>query len=97
MDDDFYVQLGKRIRIARKDQGRTQEDIAARLDINRTTFVNIEKGRQRLAVHQLVELADALGCKPEDLLPSNGEVYGVDEEREQFVALVRSEKTAERS
>jgi transcriptional regulator with XRE-family HTH domain len=66
--EEFYVRLGQRIREARKSSGMTQEAAAARLSLSRTSFVNIEKGRQRLAVHQLVDLAKVLGFEPGELL-----------------------------
>lgn len=40
------------------------------MSLTRTSIVNIEKGRQHLAVHQLVRLSDFLGCSPGDLIPS---------------------------
>lgn len=93
--DDFYERLGKRIRSLRTENGATQEDMAGRLGVNRTTFVNIEKGRQRLAVHQLVDLANALGCDPGDLLVENVGLTG--EPRDEFVARVRARASQPRS
>jgi transcriptional regulator with XRE-family HTH domain len=69
MVDEFYERLGGRLRTRRKGAGISQETLARRLRLSRTTYVNIEKGRQRLATHQLVEIADALGCEASDLLP----------------------------
>lgn len=68
--DAFYPQLGQRLRERRKRRGITQEEVASFLHLNRTTVINIEKGRQRLAVHQLAQLADHLGCTPNDLIPT---------------------------
>jgi transcriptional regulator with XRE-family HTH domain len=66
----FYRQLGDLIRDRRKERRLTQEQLAELWNLNRTTVVNIEKGRQRISVLQLVELADYLGCTSSDLLPS---------------------------
>jgi transcriptional regulator with XRE-family HTH domain len=44
--------------------------MADALGLTRTSAVNIEKGRQHLAVHQLVRVADFLGCNPGDLIPT---------------------------
>jgi transcriptional regulator with XRE-family HTH domain len=68
-DLEFYGRLGDRLREQRRAKGVTQEALANLLGLNRTTVVNLEKGRQRLAVHQLVLIADHLGCEPGDLLP----------------------------
>ena len=40
------------------------------MGLTRTSIVNIEKGRQHLAVHQLARMSDYLGCAPGDLIPS---------------------------
>lgn len=71
--DRFYERLGERIRERRRTNGTTQEELANVLKLNRTTIVNIEKGRQRLAVHQLVRIADHLGCRAADLIPTDEE------------------------
>jgi hypothetical protein len=40
------------------------------MGLTRTSIVNIEKGRQHLAVHQLVRMSDLLGCAPGELIPA---------------------------
>jgi DNA-binding XRE family transcriptional regulator len=51
----------------------TQVKLADLWGLSRTTVVNIERGRQRVSVHQLVLLADHLGCTTEDLIPTSSE------------------------
>jgi DNA-binding XRE family transcriptional regulator len=68
--DPFYRRLGVSIRDRRRQQDITQETMAAHMGLTRTSIVNIEKGRQHLAVHQLVRMSDLLGCAPGDLIPS---------------------------
>ena len=68
--DPFYRSLGISIRDRRRQQQITQEAMAAHMGLTRTSIVNIEKGRQHLAVHQLVRMSDLLGCAPGDLIPS---------------------------
>ena len=65
----FYRELGRRIRDARKKGRLTQEALATKISLTRTTVTNIEKGRQQLLVHTLVDIADALSVAPELLLP----------------------------
>jgi transcriptional regulator with XRE-family HTH domain len=67
--DPFYRRLGARIRDRRRAKQITQEAMAAHMGLTRTSIVNIEKGRQHLAVHQLVRISDLLGCTPADLIP----------------------------
>ncbi len=61
MADRFYERVGANIRKRREYLGCTQEIIAQDIGISRTAFVNIEAGRQGIAVHRLLEIADALG------------------------------------
>lgn len=65
----FYEELGRRIRDAREAAGLTQEDLAQRVALSRASVANIERGNQRVALHQFVELAQALGVEPVRLLP----------------------------
>ncbi|UQR61591.1 helix-turn-helix domain-containing protein [Bradyrhizobium sp. C-145] len=48
----------------------TQEELARRVQLSRASITNIEKGRQRVLLHQLIEIADALDAKPSELMPS---------------------------
>ncbi len=76
MDSRIYRIFGSNVRRARERQQFTQEQLAQRVDLSRTSITNIEQGRQRVLLHQIVEIANALETKPEDLLvetdnPSN--------------------------
>jgi hypothetical protein len=42
--------------------------------LTRTSIINIEKGRQQLLVHTLVDIAGALGVPVVELLPPAGDV-----------------------
>lgn len=70
MDDHIYRVFGTRLKALREDKDVTQEELAKRVDLSRTSITNIEKGRQRIMLHQLVDLADALDAKPSDLMPA---------------------------
>lgn len=65
----FYRELGRRIREAREKSHLTQEALAVKVSLTRTSVTNIEKGRQQLLVHTLVEISKALNVAPESLLP----------------------------
>lgn len=69
MDDRIYRIFGSRLRELRDEKGVTQEQLAKRVDLSRTSITNIEKGRQRVMLHQLVELAEALESDVSDLMP----------------------------
>lgn len=64
-----YAVVGSRIRTARKEKDWTQETLADRIDMTRTSITNIERGRQRMLLHTLVEIAKALDVAPASLLP----------------------------
>jgi len=70
MPDTFNEKLGRRIRAAREGK-LTQAALGVRVRLSRTAITNIECGRQRLLVDQLVEIAAALGVLPSELLPAS--------------------------
>jgi len=67
--EHFYAEFGRRLRDLRRAAGLSQQELAARVDISRASVANIERGAQRVALHQAVELAAALGVDPIRLIP----------------------------
>lgn len=65
----FYELLGENVRTVRNERQYTQEELAARVDISRTSITNLENGDQRLPVHNIVRLAGVLGVPLERLVP----------------------------
>ncbi len=53
--------LGGRLQDARKARGITQQTIADKMEMARTTLVSIEKGERRLSPHELIKLASLYG------------------------------------
>lgn len=70
--DRFYEQFGQRVRRARLDKGLNQEALGHRVGLERSSISNIEKGRQKVQLHMLLEFAAALEVAPGVLLPENG-------------------------
>lgn len=65
----LYELVGRSVRKRRK--GRfSQEELADLIGVTRTSITNLEFGRQRIPLHQLMSIADALGCQINDLLPT---------------------------
>lgn len=56
--------IGDRVRIARKDNGMTQGQLAAAVGIAQPTLSNLEKGKHAETV-KIVEIAKILGVRPE--------------------------------
>jgi Zn-dependent peptidase ImmA (M78 family)/DNA-binding XRE family transcriptional regulator len=60
--------LGSRLQDARRARNLTQEAVAERLGISRTTLVAIEKGERRITAHEIRQLADLYGRKVGDFV-----------------------------
>ena len=67
----FYSGLGARLREARVKAGLSQEALADRASLSRTSISNIESGRQRVLAHMVYVLAAAVGISPQELLPDS--------------------------
>ncbi|HTC60175.1 MAG TPA: helix-turn-helix transcriptional regulator [Solirubrobacteraceae bacterium] len=68
--DELYKQFGRQLRGFREEAGLTQDQIAERVKLKRTSITNIERGHQHIALHQLFLLAAAVGKNPSELLPA---------------------------
>jgi len=69
----FYEIVGRRVKQARKASRLTQEELASRVSMTRTSVTNIEKGRQKLLLHTLFDLADAMKIPAVQLIPESSE------------------------
>jgi transcriptional regulator with XRE-family HTH domain len=67
--EPVYKEIGRNIRTRRRLIDASQDVLAQQLGISRGTLANIETGRQRVLVHQLYVIAQALGVRPADLMP----------------------------
>src|SRR5437867_243891 len=67
----FYIELGRNIRRHRQRPGvdLSQDSLAKRVGLSRTSVTNVEKGRQQVPLHMLYVFADALGVEATALLP----------------------------
>lgn len=72
----IYQAIGDRVSSMRREKGWTQQELAARTAhrLSRSAVANIEGGRQRVAVHHLFDLAQALEVSPGDLTPKPSSV-----------------------
>jgi transcriptional regulator with XRE-family HTH domain len=67
---EYYYQLGINIQEARKTAGLSQEILGNKVGLSRPSIVNIEKGRHKIAIHQLIEITEALGIELGTVLPA---------------------------
>jgi transcriptional regulator with XRE-family HTH domain len=65
----IYKSFGQKLRDVREKSGLTQIELAERVGLSRTSITNIEKGRQGIPLHVFIQLAGAVGVKPDELLP----------------------------
>ncbi len=59
-DMELYRLLGQNVARLRNDSGRTQAEIAAQIGLTRASLANIETGRQKVLMHHVFRLANAL-------------------------------------
>jgi transcriptional regulator with XRE-family HTH domain len=64
----FWLVAGA-VRAARIQHGMNQQALGHRVGLNRSSISNVEKGRQRVQLHMLLEFAAALDVQPDELLP----------------------------
>lgn len=67
--DPLYARLGERVLSARRHRGMSQQQLAERVGLTRTSITNLERGHQKIQVHTLYAVAEALGVDPATLLP----------------------------
>lgn len=65
--DRLWQTIGERVRDARYDACMTQGELAELVFVTRTSIVNLEAGRQRMPVDQLIKIARVLN-KPAEWL-----------------------------
>ena len=66
-----YKTIGKRIKLARKKKGLTQEALAEIIDKSPSYISYIETGRKQLSLETLVDIANTLEVSADDLLSFN--------------------------
>jgi transcriptional regulator with XRE-family HTH domain len=88
----LYREFGRLLKARRKDAHLTQDDVATKIGLVRTSITNIELGRQQVSLHTLYALADAVGVAPEELLPSKAILLGKDAELENKLGKVSFEE-----
>jgi len=65
---EIYAAFGAVVREQRGKLGITQAQLAERVDLSRTSVVNIETARQRVLLHDVLIFAKALKIRPRDFI-----------------------------
>lgn len=70
----LYSHISERLKARRDEKHITQELLARRSGVARSSIANFEKGRQRLPLHSLYQLCAALDIEPGSVLPTIAEI-----------------------
>jgi transcriptional regulator with XRE-family HTH domain len=89
--EGFYAEVGGRIRAERERGGVTQQALATQVTLTRASIANIEKGRQQILLHTLVDIAEALRVDISKLIPPQASAG-----HEQLEALLRDRPRTQR-
>lgn len=68
LETNIYINFGRVIAQKRKEKQWTQEQLAERIGLGRTSITNIEKGKQKILLDDLFKFAFVFGVKPSELL-----------------------------
>lgn len=74
LQEKFYKIIGTKIINFRKENKMSQVTFATKVNLSRSSIVNIELGRQHTPPHVLWEIALALAIPVESLFPSQQEL-----------------------
>lgn len=66
-----YKEIGKKLQMAREEAGLSQEQLASMLGCAQSTLSNYEKGKRRIYLAQLEQIAEVLGKPIEYFLESS--------------------------
>jgi transcriptional regulator with XRE-family HTH domain len=108
--EELYQAFGQQLRRFRLQSGLTQEQLARRVGLSRTSITNLENGVQHVSLHHLFDLARAVGVSAGELLPDEpgaatsarlpnrlkGELRRYDEDDQAWVMRVVSKGTSEK-
>jgi transcriptional regulator with XRE-family HTH domain len=66
----LYRVFGRRLRELRELKHVPQQELATLSGLNRSSIANIESGKQRVLLHQVLQFAEALHVTVGELVPS---------------------------
>lgn len=67
---EIYRDFGRKLAVLRNEASLTQAELARKIGVSRASLANIERGEQRVYLHQILSLVSVLGrAKLDGLLP----------------------------
>ena len=92
-EQTFYEGVGLLIREERRARDCTQEQLAGLVSLSRVSITNIESGKQRVPLHTLVDIAEALQVPTEKFIPSRKVSFKTIKERVDTKEIERVTRT----
>ena len=62
-EQQLFIRIGSNIREMREERGMTQQDLAARCNMEKSNISRIEAGRTNLTARSALKISQALGVK----------------------------------
>lgn len=85
--DIFSIEIGKKVAKLRKKKKITQQYLGVLVGKSRASITNMELGRQNITLRNIYNIALALKCNIEELLP---DVEWYDENKNRKVRVVKT-------
>jgi transcriptional regulator with XRE-family HTH domain len=85
----IYVIFGRRLRELREKNRLPQEELAAFSGLTRSSIANIENGKQRVMLHQLIKFAEVLRVDLDALVPVKSQEFGMQEAKQDYLDHLR--------
>lgn len=79
-EDTLYKHIGRLVKFYRQASKVTQDELAERVGVTRTSITNIESGSQKLPLHLLFRICAALNLEAADILPRLSDVVTHEEQ-----------------
>ena len=90
LSNDFAIQLGKRIKLLREQQGYSQEELATKLGYSGKSIISkFEKGKNEPPASKLVDFASSLNTNIAFLMGWDESLRGLNQEEYELVKLYR--------
>lgn len=91
-DERIYLEIGRNIRSRREFLELTQDALAQRVGLTRTSITNIERGKQKIQIHTLFRIAEALESHVASFIPSTSEHFAISVDDRSLSTLHPSER-----
>lgn len=90
-DNNFLVEMGKRIMVRRKSLRMTQEELAEKLGVSTQMISNLELGKKAIRPENLAKVCSVLNLSADFILTGANTQSHVDEVAEKLIQLTAEE------